>query len=338
MAIRIGVVGVGALGIHHTRCAAASPLARLVGVYEHHPERAQRAAAFGAKLFDSLDDLLDEVEAVVVSTPTRSHHEVAVRALARGVSCLVEKPIAATVAEAEDMVEAARRTGAILCVGHTERMGPVVRSLAERVHRPRFIEAHRLAPFGPRGLDVDVLLDLMIHDVDLVLQWTGSPPATVAGAGVSVLSGQIDIANARLEWPDGCVANLTASRVSLERMRKIRLFQEDAYLSLDLLAGSAEIVHADRAAIAGALAQAGGSSWSAATVLPGLAPLVRRESVAPAAGEPLAVQLEGFLRACAGRPQDGPWYPATGEEGLAAVRVVTRVRESLEERSRRWVG
>jgi predicted dehydrogenase len=331
-------VGVGALGIHHTRVAAAAPGARLVGVYEHHPERARRAVPFGAHLFDSLEALLDEVEAVVVSTPTKSHHAVGKAALERGISCLIEKPLAATVDEAQDLVQAALRAGATLCVGHTERVSPVVRAVADQIRRPRFIEAHRLGTFGPRGLDVDVLLDLMIHDVDLVLSWTGAAPIRVQGAGLSVLSGQVDIANARLEWEDGCVANLTASRVSLERMRKIRIFQEDAYLSLDSLHGRGEVVRADREAIAAVLAQAGGSSWNAEAMLPGLVQFVRRQAVPALEGEPLALQLEAFLRACRGEAAEGPTRIATGEEGLAAVRVVAQVRQSLEERTRQWVS
>ena len=336
MAIRLGVVGVGALGIHHTRCAASSPRAQLVGVFEHHAERARRALEFGARIFPTLPALLDEVDAIVVSTPTRSHHEVAAQALVRGIACLVEKPLAASLAEAEILVGLAARHGAGLYVGHVERMSQVLLAARGLIRRPRFIEAHRLAPFGPRGLDVDVLLDLMIHDIDLTLHWTGSEPISVAAAGLSVLSSHIDIANARLEWADGCVANLTASRVSLERMRKVRLFQEDSYLSLDFLNHKGEMLRTNRTAISAALDAAGGSSWNTEALLPQLLGFVSRQAIEPRKAEPLAAQMESFLAAVAGEELDDLPHPATGGEGLAAVRVASRIRESLSDRLRKW--
>jgi predicted dehydrogenase len=336
MALRIGVIGVGALGIHHTRCASVAPGAELIGVFEHHEERGRRALEFGAKLFPSRQALLGEVDAVVVSTPTKSHFEVASAAIDRGVACLVEKPLAATTEEAEELVRRAEAAGVPLFVGHVERMGPMMLAAGSEIQRPRFIEAHRLAPFGPRGLDVDVLLDLMIHDIDLVLHWTGAEPTSVAAAGLAVLSSHVDIANARLEWADGCVANLTASRVSLERMRKARIFQEDAYLSIDFLHKTGEILRADGPAIRAALDAADGSSWNAQAVLPRLLGYVQRKKIEPGDAEPLAVQMEGFVRAVLGEDPGSLPRPATGREGLAAVRVASRVRDSVLERVEQW--
>jgi predicted dehydrogenase len=218
-------------------------------------------------------------------------------------------------------------------------MNGAVRAARPFIRRPRFVEVLRLAGFTPRGADVDVLLDLMIHDLDLVLEWAGSPPAEVSAVGVAVLTEGEDIANARLEFEDGCVADLTASRVSQERLRKIRLFQEDAYLSLDLGQGTTEIVEADRRAIAavvasGALAEAVGGGMPASP--PDWGSLVSRRSLPGLEGDPLTLQLEAFLRAVRGESPLPGLAAATGTDGARAVRAAGRVREALRRRAERW--
>src|SRR5262245_12791916 len=261
MSVRVGVLGVGALGRHHVRTTAQTAGATLVGAYDPRPDRARFAEEHGGRVFADARSLIEDSEAVIVASPTRTHRQVAATVLGAGRHCLVEKPLASDASECDDLLALARGSKLVLAVGHVERKNAAVRAARPFIRRPRFIEVRRLAGFTPRGADVDVLLDLMIHDLDLVLEWTGSAPAEVQAVGVAVLTDGEDIANARLEFADGCVADLTASRVSQERLRKIRLFQEEAYLSLDLGQGTAEIVEADRPAIAavvasGALAQA----------------------------------------------------------------------------------
>jgi predicted dehydrogenase len=339
MSVRIGVIGVGALGRHHVRTVGQTAGATLVGAFDPRAERAAFATEHGGRAFADPESLIEACDAVIVASPTRTHRAVAGNALAAGRHCLVEKPLATNAAECDELLALAARAGRVLHVGHVERMNAAVRAARPFIVKPRFIEVRRLAGFTPRGADVDVLLDLMIHDLDLVLEWTGSAPTEVAAVGVAVLTGGEDIANARLEFEDGCVADLTASRVSQERLRKIRLFQEDAYLSLDLGQASVEIVEADRHAIAavvdsGALAEAVGGG--APPSPPDWSSLVRRRSLPCPEGDPLTLQLEAFLRAVRGAaPADGP-AAATGEDGARAVRVAGRVREALRQRAERW--
>ena len=339
MTVRVGVIGVGALGRHHVRTVAQARGARLVGAYDPIASRSRVAEEHGGRAYASPEALIEDCDAVVVSSPTGTHGEVAGAVLAAGRHCLVEKPLAAHTSACEELVTAAARAGVVLHVGHVERMNPAVRAARPFIRRPRFVEVRRLAEFTPRGADVDVLLDLMIHDLDLVLEWTGTPPRSVAAIGVAVLTDGEDIANARLEFDDGCVADLTASRVSQEKLRKIRLFQEDAYLSLDCAEGVTEIVEPDRSAIAtvvasGALAQAG------AAAAPGSAPdwgaLVRRRVLPRPEGDPLTLQFESFLRSVRGEAAAPGLSPADGEAGARAVRVADRVREALRLRSERW--
>jgi predicted dehydrogenase len=343
MAVRVGVLGVGALGRHHVRLLATeSPWAELVGAHDLRPERARLAEEHGARTFASADALVEACEAVVVATATTSHREVAGRVLAARRHCLVEKPLAATSAECAELIAEAEAGRLVLHVGHVERQNPAVRAARHLIRRPRFIEAHRLASFGLRGADVDVLLDLMIHDLDLVLDWVGAAPESVAAVGVAVLTAREDIANARLEFPDGCVANLTASRVSQEKLRKLRLFQADAYLSLDCAAGTAEIVRADRQAIAAATryAVAAAAGAGAAGPAPGPAPnwgaLVSREALPTPPGNPLALELEAFGAAVRGLAPPPGVVPADGPAGARAVRVAEELRRALRERARRW--
>ena len=241
--LKVGVFGVGSLGQHHARIYASLPAAELVGVHDLNPARAAEVAAqCGTRAFGSVDELAAAIEAASVAVPTDRHHEVATPLMERGVHLLVEKPIAATTREAEDMVATAERKDLILQVGHVERFNPVMRFLEDGLTRPRFIEAIRLATYPPpregalpRGTEVSVVLDLMIHDLDIILHLVRSPLKEIHAVGVPVLSPTEDIANVRLTFQGGCVANVTASRISMERMRKIRVFQEDTYVSLDYM-------------------------------------------------------------------------------------------------------
>ncbi|HKA24610.1 MAG TPA: Gfo/Idh/MocA family oxidoreductase [Candidatus Eisenbacteria bacterium] len=339
MSVRVGVIGVGALGRHHVRTVGRAPGVTLVGAYDPRAERAAFASEHGGQAFADPRALVDSCDALIVASPTRTHREVAGGALEAGRHVLVEKPLAAGAAECDELLALARGGDLVLHVGHVERLNAAVRAARPVIRRPRFIEVRRLAGFTPRGADVDVLLDLMIHDLDLVLEWTGAAPSQVQAVGVAVLTEGEDIANARLEFEDGCVADLTASRVSQEKLRKIRLFQEEAYLSLDLGQGTAEIVEADRHAIAqvvasGALAEAVGGGLPASP--PDWGNLVRRRSLPALAGDPLTLQLEAFLAAVRGEEAAGEVRAATGEDGARAVRVAERVREALRLRSERW--
>jgi predicted dehydrogenase len=231
---RIGVIGAGQFGRNHCRVVGECERAELAAVVDIEPGRAAEAAApFGALALTDYRDLSGQVDAAIVAAPTTAHAEIGCHLMESGIDVLVEKPIATDLESASHLVEAAERHGRVLQVGHLERFNPAVLELERRVTLPLFFEIHRLNLFSPRSLDVDVVLDLMIHDVDVVLGLTGVEPQEIRAAGVRILSEKVDIANVRLQFPNGCVANLTASRVSTERVRKLRLFQPRQYLSLD---------------------------------------------------------------------------------------------------------
>ena len=232
--LRVAVVGVGHLGRHHARLLAAMPGVDLVGVVDTKPGRAEEiAAAYGGQPFTEAAAVLDRVDAVTIAVPTESHVAVALPFLERGIATLVEKPLAFSLAEADRLLEAAGRRGALLAAGHTERFNPAVAAALPMVVAPRFIEVHRLGTFPERSLDIDVIFDLMIHDLDLLLAAVGSEVVAIEAVGVHVLTPKTDIANARLRFASGCIANLTASRISRDRVRKIRFFQHDSYVSID---------------------------------------------------------------------------------------------------------
>ena len=246
--IRIVVVGAGHMGSLHAKkvveAARAGETVVLAGIVDVHPERAQRLAAeLGAAPLAADREVSDRADAVIVAVPTVAHAAVVEPLLGAGLDVLLEKPIAASIGEAQALIDAAKRHGRVLQVGHLERFNPAVRSVRDRIARPRFIEAHRLGPFPGRATDVDVVRDLMIHDLDLLQHLVGEEPERIDAIGIPVLSQEIDIANARLVHPGGCVANLTASRVSVEPLRRLRVFQPSGYLSIDLLAKSAVFFH-----------------------------------------------------------------------------------------------
>ena len=231
---RLALIGAGQFGRNHARVIHESPRARLAYVVDIDPARAAEVAAlYGAQPLSDARDVIGQVDAAIIAVPTAAHAEVACPLLEAGIDVLVEKPIAPDLATASRIIEAAERHGRILQVGHLERFNPAVTELERRASLPLFFEIHRLNLFSPRSLDVDVVLDLMIHDVDIVLSLAGAEPAEIRAAGVQILSEKVDIANVRLQFPNGCIANLTASRISTERVRKLRLFQPRQYLSLD---------------------------------------------------------------------------------------------------------
>ena len=232
--LRVAVIGVGYLGRFHAQKYAAMEGVELVAVADLDEERARTVAQeVGCRAVTDFRELLGEIDAASVVVPTVHHHRVALPLLERGVHCLVEKPLTATLEEADELIEAAERQGVVLQVGHLERFNPAVEFLSGRVTTPLFIEAHRLSGFKERSIDVDVVLDLMIHDIDIVLSLVDSPVKEIRAVGVPVLTPRVDIANARIIFEDGCNANLTASRISLQAMRRIRVFQPGAYISAD---------------------------------------------------------------------------------------------------------
>lgn len=242
--LKIGVLGAGHLGKIHLKCIGlASSSYELVGFFDPNEEVAKKIAeTFNTKAFPDVQALIDAVDVVDVVTPTITHHQLAIQIINSGKHLFIEKPITHTLEEAKELVELSNEKGVKVQVGHVERFNPALLALGNTVINPMFIEAHRLAVFNPRGTDVSVILDLMIHDLDIILSMVDSPVKQVDASGVKVVSETIDIANARIAFENGCVANLTASRISLKQMRKIRLFQPDAYISLDLLGKEAQLI------------------------------------------------------------------------------------------------
>jgi len=339
--VRAGVWGVGAWGEKHARVYHALPEVVLAGVYDQDAVRAREVATrYGCPAFENAEALLAECEAVSIAVPTVEHRAMVERAAAAGRHLLVEKPMAATVEEADAMIAAARRAGVVLQVGHVERFNPALLAARPHLRQPKFVEAHRLALFQPRSLDVDVVFDLMIHDLDVVLELAGAAPESVSAVGVAVLSGNEDIANARLEFAQGCVANLTASRVSQERLRRIRFFQEDAYLSVDLYEKTCDLLRVDaallRALIAGGgtLDAGGAPEGGAAAPEAGAGRAIERLRIEVDPGEPLALELRAFVRSLEGR---GPGA-APAEAGRAALAVAAEVRSAMKLRARQWAS
>ncbi len=314
----IGVVGVGSLGFHHARILREVEGAEMVGVFDARPERAASVAAeLGVRAFSSLEGLLSEVEAAVVAVPTVEHASVSLAALERGVHLLIEKPIAATLEEADRILAAARARGAQVATGHVERFNSALRACEPFLDAPRFIESHRLAPFNPRGTDVAVVLDLMIHDIDLILGLVGGPVAGVDAVGVGVLTPSVDIANARLRFETGAVANITASRVSKERMRKIRIFQRSGYISLDLGSGAGEFLRL----------RGGVELGSPGDAPPQLEGIVERVELQGDGREPLRAELESFVAALRGERE----LVVSGWDGRRALAVALDIVERIEQ-------
>ena len=304
---RVAVVGAGSFGRNHLRVIHQSEHAELAGVLDSNPERAAEAASADAcSILTSLEELAGKADAAVVATPTRTHAEIGRRLMELGVDVLIEKPIARTVEEARMLVETAEGTGRILQVGHLERFNPAVTALEAVITKPLFFEVHRLSEFSPRSLDVDVVLDLMIHDIDIVLTLTKQQPEEIRAAGIHILSEKVDIANVRMQFPGGCVANLTASRVSTERVRKLRLFQPHEYISLDYTRQDAA-----RFMVKPPLSI-------------GYAPLPVSKD------EPLRLELESFFASVVSRSIPR----VTGQQGLAALEVAQDILDKIEAHAR----
>ncbi len=320
MPVRIGVLGAGALGFHHIRILRDVPGAQLVGFHDANAARAEQVSReLGVPAFASADALLDVVDAVSVVVPTPAHYAVAAPALERGLHVLIEKPIATTLEEADALLAIAKRTGAVLQTGHVERFNRAVRAGLPFVEGPRFIESNRLAPFNPRGSDVAVVLDLMIHDIDLVRTFVGGSVSAVSAVGVPVLTPFVDIANARLTFERGAVANITASRVSRDRMRKLRIFQESGYLSLDLAAGTGEFYRLRRDVDLLALVRDAQGAQA-------LESFVERVPVEAPDGEPLRLELDAFVQAVSGQAP----VAVTGEDGREALAVALTIVHDIE--------
>lgn len=300
------MIGVGHLGQHHARLLASIEGVELVGVCDTNRSRADEIAAkFGAHSFASPHELMSRVDAVTIAAPTASHVDLALPFLEAGIATLVEKPIASSVEEAERLIDTAQRARALLATGHTERFNPAVAAALPLIAEPRFIEVHRLGTFPERSLDIDVIFDLMIHDLDLLLTVVKSEVTSVEAVGVNVLTPKADIANARLRFASGCIANLTASRISRERVRKARFFQKDAYVSIDFAAQELEVYR---------------------LVQGGPRPIIHGGKVDVPREEPLRRELEDFVDAVRTRRLPG----VTGHDGRDALALATRVAETME--------
>jgi predicted dehydrogenase len=304
--ITVGVVGVGYLGSFHAQKYAALEAAKLVGVVDTNVDRAREVAAkLGVAAFVDYQELLGRVQCVSVAVPTQTHYEVTKAFLKHGIDVLVEKPIAASIVEARELVQLAQENGRILQVGHLERFNPAIRALDGVLNEPKFIECHRLSPFLDRGTDVDVVLDLMIHDIDVIASLVRSPVNRVEAIGVPVLTNKPDIANARITFANGCIANVTSSRVSLKRERKIRFFQPDAYISIDYDQKRAQVYHKPEK----------GGRWQD----------IRAEMIEMKEGDALADEVASFLEVVGKRSRP----VVSGEEGLRALEIASMISERL---------
>lgn len=318
MSLRVGVVGVGSLGFHHARILNEMPDVESAGAHDINGARlAEVAQTLGVRGHRELDALLEASDAVVIAVPTQAHEEVALRALEQGRHVLIEKPIAPSLDAADRLLAAARDAGVLVQVGHVERFNGAIRAAEPFLDEPLFVESHRLSPFGRRGTDVAVVLDLMIHDLDLVLSLVRRRVTGLAAAGVPVLTPSPDIANARLEFEGGGVANLTASRVSMERLRKVRFFQPSGYISLDLAAGRGEFLRLRE----GITLEPGGYVETESLV-----DLVERVELSGDGREPLRCELEAFAAAVRG---EAP-VKVSGEDGRRALRVALEIVERIE--------
>jgi predicted dehydrogenase len=305
--IRIAVIGTGSFGRNHVRVLQQSPNAQLVGIVDVDRDRAAAIGAeFSCPAFANLAELTGKIDAAVVAVPTSSHAKVGCQLMEQGIDVLIEKPLAGSLADAQALVNTAREHNRILQVGHLERFNPAVIALKKICSLPLFFEIHRMSLFSPRSLDVDVVLDLMIHDLDIVLDLVGNAPEEIRAAGICILSEKMDIANVRLAFPGGCIANLTASRVSTERVRKVRLFQPEQYISLDYQRQDGAVFSVTEQQQVG------------------YQPLVVEK------GEPLKLELECFLHAVATRQPDG----VSGLEGMRVLELALAILDKIEEHTK----
>jgi predicted dehydrogenase len=329
--IPVGVVGVGHLGKIHATLYRQIQNADLIGVFDIDTEKAQKLSAeLNIRGFSSYQELLENVQAVNIVTPTSSHFDMAHQALDHDCHLFIEKPIAATEEEAKKIIEQAKAKNKKIQIGHIERFNPAVLAMSDVALKPVFIESHRLASFNPRGTDVAVILDLMIHDLDLILSLVKSNPVQIDASGVGVISNTIDIANARIQFDSGCVANVTASRISTKKMRKMRIFQQNSYISIDFVEGFSEIYYIDNAK--STRFQDGTLAFSLGQVDAGnIRKDIKYNKLQRADVNPLKYELNGFIDSL----QNDLPVLVSGEEGLAALRLANQVLEKIAEHTKR---
>ncbi|MBW1708673.1 MAG: Gfo/Idh/MocA family oxidoreductase [Deltaproteobacteria bacterium] len=312
--IKVGVAGVGYLGRYHAEKYKAIPGVDLVGVADVEPERAEAVAAnLGVKPFFDSQELIGRVDAISVVVPTKYHYEVARPFLKQGVHVMLEKPITRTLEEADSLIELAEKNNLVLQVGHLERFNPAFKTVSSMIDTPLFIEASRISSFPERGTDVDVVLDLMIHDLDIVLNLVGNRPVSVQAVGAPVVTNHVDIANARLEFDSGCVANLTASRISDKTLRKSRIFQKDAYFSIDY--GERQVMVARRSAEG-----------------PSGKPETTTQELTVPSGDSLEDELRSFINSVANR--SAPLV--SGEDGRRALALALQIMTKINDRLKNW--
>lgn len=320
----VGVIGVGHLGSLHAKMYAQIESAELVGVVDADYSRAETVAKeYGTTAFKWVDELLGNVKAVSVVTPTISHADITRRAIEKSIHVLVEKPITRTIEEAESLVKLAKQQGVKIQVGHIERFNPALLALDKYHIRPMFVESHRLAQFNPRGTDVAVVLDLMIHDIDIIMSFVQSPVKSIEANGIAVVSDNVDIANARIQFENGCVANVTASRISQKKMRKMRMFQRDAYISVDFSEGLAEVFR---------LVDENDESAKATMMLGAIEAGTKKRNIVYEQPEikevnALKYELEMFIDAV----QNDKEPMVTGEEGMQALKIANDIMEKIKQ-------
>ncbi len=322
MSVRIGVIGAGVHGLHHVRLLSSMKCVYFSGIYDIDEKVCTKGASeLETKAFNSLDNLLENVDCVSVAVPTSVHHEVVMKCFSMDKSVLVEKPIASSIEESDCMIAEAEKRGLVFSVGHVERFNSAYRSIISSEMSPVFFESHRLAVFNPRGTDVAVVLDLMIHDIDIVLDIVKRPVASINAIGVRVVSDEIDIANARIEFENGCVANLTASRISEKKMRKIRMFQKNAYISMDFLSGETEVF----------MLKPGLKPEAAPGAIPQLMEGISYKKFPNDSLNALELELTDFINAV----KNGSQPRVTAYDGKRALEVAIMVMERMDVSSRR---
>jgi predicted dehydrogenase len=326
--VPVGVVGIGHLGKIHASLYRDVKSADLIGVYDIDLDKAIKIAGeMNIMAFDDMNQLFEKVEAVNIVTPTSTHHEIAKRALDHNCHLFIEKPIMTSESEAEEIIQIAKEKNKLLQVGHIERFNPAVLAISDVSLKPLFIESHRLASFNPRGTDVAVILDLMIHDLDLILSLVKSEPVQIDASGVGVISETLDIANARIKFENGCVANITASRISTKKMRKMRVFQPNSYISIDFVEGFSEIYYIDDTAMTfenGTLAFSLGQIEAGNKRKDIKYNKLQRPDV-----NPLKYEINGFMESI----QANIPPLVSGEDGLAALKLANQVLMKIEERT-----
>ncbi len=323
---KIGVLGAGHLGKIHIKLLKESAYYDLVGFYDPDDGNAEKASVqYGAKRFGNMDELIESVEVVDIVTPTLSHYECARKSLERGRHVFIEKPMTSTLEEARQLKELVRQSGMKVQVGHVERYNPAFLGLKDRNPDPRFIESHRLAIFNPRGTDVSVVHDLMIHDLDIILKLVRSEPREVRASGVAVLSDNPDIANARIEFENGCIANVTASRISMKNMRKMRLFQRDAYITIDFLEKKSELFHLSDNK------EEGENALELLIDKNGKQKFIRFEELQSPSVNSIQMELEAFARSI----EENTEPEVSVRDGFRALELAQRILDEIEENMKR---